>query len=141
MKKYIRSNNYKEAAASSKDVVVSRLVNASEQLSNSELESLKTLTQDMLYQTYENYPDSDEDTAYEITLDHVIAVITEIDEGREYSSLVPFANRDNAQFCKTVRKIVEDHYDEYDWWNTDYTKAHEGLYAQHEAEHNPYRYD
>lgn len=79
---------------------------------------LDGLTNDMLQQTWENYPEYDEDEAYECTLDHVILVITKMDDGDEpmYSNLLPFANRNNKYFCKLVKDYVSNHYDDYNWY-------------------------
>lgn len=79
---------------------------------------LKGLTEDMLQQVWENYPESDEDEAYELVLDHVILVITEMDDGEDpvYSDLLPFADYDNAEFCKSVKRIVHRSYDDYEWY-------------------------
>jgi len=87
--------------------------------SRENLKLLEGLTLDMLEQTWDNYPESDENEAYEIVLDHVILVINEMDDGDEpmYSSLVPFADYDDKEFCDKVREFVSDHYDEYEWWD------------------------
>jgi len=87
--------------------------------SKSNRDLLDALTQDMLYQTFENYPDCNLDDAYEYTLDHVILAITEMDDEEEpmYSSLLPFANHENEEFCNMVKRIVNDHYDDFNWYD------------------------
>lgn len=77
---------------------------------------LEELTLDMLYQVWENYPEYCEDDAYECTLEHVIWVITEMDDDSIYESLIPFADYDNKEFCNVVRSIVDNHYDDYHWY-------------------------
>jgi len=79
-------------------------------------ELLEELAGDMLYETWDNYPEYDEDDAYNSTLDHVVLVITEMDEDGMYSSLLPFASHDNVDFCKFIKSYVSNHYDDYRWY-------------------------
>lgn len=76
---------------------------------------LEALSEDMLSQTWENYPEYDEEDAYECTLDHVIFVITELDDEEEpiYQRLLPYADYNNKTFCNIVKNYVHDHYDDY----------------------------
>lgn len=78
---------------------------------------LGSLAEDMLQQTWENYPEYDEEDAYECTLDHVILVIKEMDDDGFYESLLPFADYDNEEFCQVVRSVVDNHYDDYNWYD------------------------
>jgi len=80
---------------------------------------LEDLTLDILYQIWENYPEYCEDDAYEVTLEHVILIITEMDDDGIYESLLPFADYDNKEFCNSVRSIVHNHYYDYDWYDFD----------------------
>ncbi len=85
--------------------------------SNEMIDLLIGLSEDMLYETHDNYPEYSESEAYDCTLDHVIFVITEMDEDGDYSSLLPFANYENKDFCKVVKKTVRDHYSDYKWYD------------------------
>lgn len=85
--------------------------------SNEKIDLLIGLSEDMLYETHDNYPEYSESEAYECTLDHVILVITEMDEDGVYSSLLPFADYENKYFCKIVEQTVRDHYYDYEWYD------------------------
>ena len=78
---------------------------------------LKDLTEDMLYQVYEEEPESSLKEAQDHVLDIVIDVITDMDDDEIYVDLLPYADYNNKKFCSTVRRIVKDAYDQYDWWS------------------------
>ena len=88
------------------------------QLDSQDVKLLNSLAGDMLHQVWENYPESSEEDAYELVLDHVILVITEMDDGEDpmYADLVSSADYDNEEFCQLVRSVVDNHYDDYDWY-------------------------
>lgn len=80
------------------------------------IQLLKDLAEDMLYQVYEEEPESSLKEAQDLVLDIVIDVITDMDDDEIYAELLPYASYDNKKFCSAVRKIVKDEYDQYDWW-------------------------
>lgn len=86
-------------------------------LSEEDKEQVLELAQDMLYQTHDNSPEYTIEEAYDSVLDHVIMVITEMDEDGMYSQQVKqSANYNNTDFTTMIRQCVEDHYDEYQWY-------------------------
>lgn len=86
------------------------------QLSDRDKKMVLDLAEDMLYQTYDNSPEYNENEAYECVLDHVIMVISEMDDDNKYSDEVrKVANYKNRSFANMIRDCVEEHYDEYSW--------------------------
>lgn len=96
-----------------------RYIKAAKSDNNISEKLLEELTLDMLQQTWENSPECCEDEAYEVTLEHVILVITEMDDDGIYESLRPFANYGNKEFCNAVRSIFDKHYHDYYWYDID----------------------
>ena len=85
-------------------------------LSQSDTKMVLNLAEDMLYQTYENYPEYSENEAYHCVLDHVILVITEMDDDNMYSEDVKkVASHKNSRFRQMIRNCVKQHYNEYRW--------------------------
>ena len=80
------------------------------------MQLLKDLAEDMLYQVYEEEPESSLKEAQDHVLDIVIDVITDMDDDEIYIELLPYASYANRKFCSAVRRIVKDAYDQYDWW-------------------------
>ena len=80
------------------------------------MQLLKDLAEDMLYQVYEEEPESSLKEAQDLVLDIVIDVITDMDDDGIYAELLPYASYDNKKFCSIIHKIVKDAYDQYDWW-------------------------
>ena len=86
------------------------------QLSTSDTQMLLDLARDMLYETYQNYPEYDEEDAFESVLDHVIFVINNIDDGSTYSEEIKkVADYNNTQLRKLIQDYVDEHYGEYRW--------------------------
>lgn len=82
-----------------------------------QLEHLFELADDMLYQVYDNYRDEDytKEDIIQIVIEHVIMVITEMDDDGVYEDLVPFASTKNRQFMKNLEEHVGEMYDTLEW--------------------------
>lgn len=78
-------------------------------------QNLLDLAGDMLYQTYDNSPECSLDEAYDSVLDHVIMIITQMDDDGTYAEYLGIADYDNEGFTSMIRQYVEDHYDDYAW--------------------------
>lgn len=74
------------------------------------------LIDDILYQVYENNPETELQDAVDEVVDHVIMVITEMDDDEEYLDYLDFANRHDAEFIKYIVDRVEDKYYGYKWY-------------------------
>lgn len=83
------------------------------------LDNLDRLIDDQLYEAWDNYRELDLESAYSVVLDHVIAVITEMDDDGRYASYLPIADHNNSEFTDRVRSYVESHYSDYRW-DSDY---------------------
>lgn len=95
------------------------IVNAAttQRMTGDQLEHLLDLADDMLYQAYDNnrYDDYSKKDIIDIAIEHVIMVITEMDDDGVYEDLVPFASTKNRQFMKNLKEHLSEMYDTYEW--------------------------
>lgn len=90
---------------------------ANQMMTSFQLEQLFDLADDMLYQIYDNYryDDYSKKDIIDMVIEHVIMVITEMDDDGVYEELVPFASTKNRQFMKNIKEHVGEMYDTYEW--------------------------
>ena len=95
------------------------IVNAAttQRMTDFQLEHLLDLADDMLYQVYDNnrYDDYSKKDIIDMVIEHVIMVITEMDDDGVYEDLVPFASTKNRQFMRNLKEHVGEMYDTYEW--------------------------
>ena len=76
----------------------------------------------MLYQVWDNYPDSTEEEAFRLTLQHIpYDIANKYEDGRCSDQLVSLMNTETGKvYSDEIRSIVmqyvEDHYDDYVWY-------------------------
>lgn len=89
----------------------------SQRMTDFQLEHLLELADDMLYQVYDNnrYDDYSKKDIIQMVIEHVIMVITEMDDDGVYEELVPFASTKNRQFMRNLKEHVGEMYDTLDW--------------------------
>ena len=82
-----------------------------------QLEHLLELADDLFYQVHENYryDDYSRKDIIDMVIEHVIMVITEMDDDGVYEELLPFASTSNRQFMKNLKEHLNEMYDTVEW--------------------------
>ena len=101
------------------DLTSSTKINAAttQRMTDFQLEHLLELADDILYQVHENYryDDYTKKDIIQMVIEHVIMVITEMDDDGVYKELMPFASTKNRQFMKNLNEHVGEMYDTLEW--------------------------
>ena len=111
MKRYIQSAESNASSTTSVNAATTQ------RMTDFQLEHLLDLADDMLYQAYDNnrYDDYSKKDIIDMVIEHVIMVITEMDDDGVYEDLVPFASTKNRQFMRNLKEHVGEMYDTLDW--------------------------
>lgn len=94
-------------------------------LSASDKRMILDAAEGMLYQVWDNYPDSTEDEAFQITLEHVpLDIANKYEDRRCSDQLVSLMNTKTGEVYSDeirsiVRQYVKEHYYDYVWSTED----------------------
>lgn len=90
-------------------------------LSASDKRIILDAAEGMLYQVWDNYPDSNEDEAFQLTLEHIpFDIANRYEDGRCSRQLVSLMNTETGEvysdeISSIVRQYVKEHYYDYTW--------------------------
>lgn len=88
-----------------------------QRMTDFQLEHLLELADDMFYQIHENYRHDEysRKDIIDMVIEHVIMVITEMDDDDVYEDLLPFASTKNRQFVQNLKEHLNEMYDTVEW--------------------------
>lgn len=85
-------------------------------LSRKDKEDLRDVCDSMLYEAYDNYPESDIELVKQIVQEHCQLVICDLDDDVKYSSQLKFhASELSDEFKRIIDTYVDKHYYDYNW--------------------------